>query len=157
MRLGGFRKAAFFLILFLLSIALAQQTHPLSEITPIDVNLSMSNYWILNAGGLGIGTGTPSYPLHVLGLGYIDGLILGGNLDLQNNDILDINTLQANTLLDPDDAVLLVDDDLRVSGRDLYIPTAGSTSWLHFNDTSGYRMRIGSTWPTLYIDSDANI
>jgi len=36
------------LVLFLLSSLDQQQTHPLSQITPIDVNLNMNGYSIIN-------------------------------------------------------------------------------------------------------------
>jgi len=70
------------ILIILSTVSLAQtQSHPLSQITPIDVNLDMFNKQIINASGLGIGVTSPSYNLHVIGTGYISSdFIVGNNL-----------------------------------------------------------------------------
>ena len=117
-----------FLSIFFVELVLAQlQSHPLSEITPIDVNLDMYGFNITNVSYVGIGVTLPSYSLHVAGQGYISNdliiggnlylglggpyfyssggtiftssdLALGGNLNLQNNNITNVNYLFANVL-----------------------------------------------------------
>ncbi|MCB9190051.1 MAG: tail fiber domain-containing protein [Flavobacteriales bacterium] len=108
------------------------------------------------SGNLGIGTVSPSESLHVVGgarvsalgagvvtsdangvlssgslvgTGYGDNLgdhIATLNLTMNDLDILDANTVQANTLLDPEDGTLTVNDnltitaDLTVQGGDIY-------------------------------------
>jgi hypothetical protein len=109
-------KIVFTLLLFLffsiIPSALAQlQSHPLSQITPIDVNLDMYQKNITNASYVGIGLIVPSYPLDVSGSGRISsnlyigtggrylydtgsvigvssGLSLGGNLNLSSYSLV---------------------------------------------------------------------
>ena len=109
----------FLLMLLIPSMSFAQvlQSHPLSEITPIDTSLNMYGYNITNVSYIAIGTALPNYPLHVIGNAYFTGnlitesslffgtggpriyasggmlytsspLVLGGNLDLANNLLL---------------------------------------------------------------------
>ncbi|MEM5869867.1 MAG: type II CAAX endopeptidase family protein, partial [Candidatus Aenigmatarchaeota archaeon] len=104
------------------SLALAQtQSHPLSEITPIDVNLDMFQKNITNVSYLGIGLTSPLYPLDVAGSGRISsnlyigtagrylydtgsvigvssGLLLGGNLNLNSYSLISGNWLNASNL-----------------------------------------------------------
>ncbi|MEM7823710.1 MAG: hypothetical protein QW633_03650, partial [Candidatus Aenigmatarchaeota archaeon] len=68
------------LLLISLSFAFAQlQSHPLSEIKPIDVNLDMFLKNIINVSYVGINTSYPLYPLHVIGSGIISSDLLVGN------------------------------------------------------------------------------
>ncbi|MEM5853470.1 MAG: hypothetical protein QW228_03830 [Candidatus Aenigmatarchaeota archaeon] len=102
------------------SIALAQiQSHPLSEITPIDVNLDMFQKNITNVSYLGIGLTSPLHPLDVAGSGRISnnlyigtagrylydtgsaiglssGLSLGGNLNLNSFSLIAGNWINAS-------------------------------------------------------------
>lgn len=77
-------NAAFSVILVfaIVQTSFAQtQSHPLSQITPIDINLDMYQKNITNVSYAGIGTATPEYNLHVIGNGYVSSdLIIGGNL-----------------------------------------------------------------------------
>ncbi|MEM5810196.1 MAG: hypothetical protein QW156_04890 [Candidatus Aenigmatarchaeota archaeon] len=67
------------LLLISLSFAFAQlQSHPLSEIKPIDVNLDMFLKNITNVSYVGINTSYPLYPLHVIGDVYWSGILRGG-------------------------------------------------------------------------------
>ncbi|MEM5881763.1 MAG: hypothetical protein QXR71_04260 [Candidatus Aenigmatarchaeota archaeon] len=69
------------LLLISLSFAFAQlQSHPLSEIKPIDVNLDMFLKNIINVSYVGINTSYPLYPLHVIGNVYWSGTLQGGNV-----------------------------------------------------------------------------
>jgi DNA-binding transcriptional ArsR family regulator len=56
------------------------QSHPLSQITPIDTNLDMFSYNITNVSFIGIGIVSPTYPLHVAGNVYWTGTLLGGTV-----------------------------------------------------------------------------
>jgi len=58
-------------------IVLAQQSHPLSEVTPIDVNFDMFQKNMTNVSYIGIGLTNPSYPLHVSGDVYSTGSVYG--------------------------------------------------------------------------------
>jgi hypothetical protein len=101
----------FFLSFSIISSALAQtQSHPLSEITPIDVNLNMFQYNITNVSYVGIGLVNPSYPLDVNGNSRITGdlivsgslsansLSLTGNLNMNNYDIYNVKNVNATNL-----------------------------------------------------------
>ena len=75
----------------ILSIALAAQTHPMSEITPVDTGLDMGGYDVLigSGGKLGVGTSTPSVALHVVGGICLESsesscIVFGGNLTAES-------------------------------------------------------------------------
>ncbi|MEM4680729.1 MAG: hypothetical protein QW038_02960, partial [Nanopusillaceae archaeon] len=55
-----------------------EQSHPLSQIKPIDVSLNMYGFNITNVTYLGINTSFPLYPLHVIGDVYWSGTLRGG-------------------------------------------------------------------------------
>jgi hypothetical protein len=82
MKVIEFTKSMFLLLglaLFLVfsnSVA-AQQYHPLSEVTPIDVNFDMFQKNMTNVSYVGIGLTNPSYPLHVSGDIYSTGSVYG--------------------------------------------------------------------------------
>jgi hypothetical protein len=65
----------------LLPLSLAQtQSHPLREITPIDVNLDMFGFNITNVSFVGINLTNPQYALHVAGDVYWTGSLRGGSV-----------------------------------------------------------------------------
>ncbi|MEM5875421.1 MAG: hypothetical protein QXW01_02335 [Candidatus Aenigmatarchaeota archaeon] len=66
-----------FLLIFSISFA-QEQSHPLSQIKPIDVSLNMYGFNITNVTYLGINTSFPLYPLHVIGDIYFSGTLRGG-------------------------------------------------------------------------------
>ncbi|MEM5766021.1 MAG: hypothetical protein QW423_00005, partial [Candidatus Aenigmatarchaeota archaeon] len=93
-----FRIFSTLLVLFILpSIALAQtQSHPLSEVWPIDVNLNMSqknitnvSYFILSSGRYIYDTGSS--------IGLSSGLQLGGNLNLNSFSLTNGNWMNASS------------------------------------------------------------
>jgi len=72
--------AVVFLVLFS-SISLAyEQSHPLSQIYPIDTSLNMSGYNITNVSYIGIGTSSPSYPLDIVGNVRWSGTLVSGSV-----------------------------------------------------------------------------
>jgi hypothetical protein len=67
------------IFLVLLPLALSQtQSHPLSQITPIDVNLDMFKFNITNVTFVGINLTNPQYALHVAGDVFWTGILRGG-------------------------------------------------------------------------------
>ncbi|MCX6820397.1 MAG: hypothetical protein NT016_00360 [Candidatus Aenigmarchaeota archaeon] len=72
-KVPGFMPIMALLPLIVLSIlstavlAANSQSHPLSELTPIDTNLDMNQYYIINVTKLGIGTTSPVKSLDVVG------------------------------------------------------------------------------------------
>ncbi|MEM5799561.1 MAG: hypothetical protein QXZ43_02765 [Candidatus Aenigmatarchaeota archaeon] len=106
----------FFLNFFTVS---AQQSHPLSEITPINSNLNMNSYNITGINYLGIGVSTPEYKIDSSGsawirpnlyigtnkrllydtgsaLGISSAVLIEGNLNLNGYQLL--NTLLGNDM-----------------------------------------------------------
>jgi len=67
-------------ILFIPIVIAQQQSHPLSEITPIDINLNMSGYNITNVSYIGIGLNNPLYSLDIVGDVRWTGTLQGGNV-----------------------------------------------------------------------------
>ncbi|MFZ8829854.1 MAG: hypothetical protein ACO2OO_00140, partial [Candidatus Aenigmatarchaeota archaeon] len=70
--------ATFFVIILPIGIAQNEQSHPLSEIKPIDTNLDMFGFNITNVTFLGINLTNPQYALHVVGDVFWTGTLRGG-------------------------------------------------------------------------------
>jgi hypothetical protein len=70
--------ATFFVIILPIGIAQNEQSHPLSEIKPIDTNLDMFGFNITNVTFLGINLTNPQYALHVAGDVFWTGTLRGG-------------------------------------------------------------------------------
>ena len=96
-----------------LNVNAYEQSHPLSQIYPIDVNLNMYGFNVTNTSYVGVGTGVPEYPLDVFGSGrftgnlYVGGTIYGslngeitagGNLNMNGYDLFNATNLNATNL-----------------------------------------------------------
>ena len=87
---------------------------------------------------------------------------------MKDHDILDANTVQANTIEDPEDGTLTINDDLKVSGGDIY-GTTDSNLVLHSdaavyidldddNDGSNrLNIRDGSNTVVLYVEEGGTL
>ena len=72
--------ALFWILIIPISLAQNEQSHPLSEIHPIDVNLNMFGYNVTNVSYIGVGTAYPLYPLDVVGNVRWTGSLVGGSV-----------------------------------------------------------------------------
>jgi hypothetical protein len=70
--------AIFFVIILPIGIAQKEQSHPLSEIKPIDTNLDMFGFNITNVTFIGINLTNPQYALDVVGDVRWSGTLRGG-------------------------------------------------------------------------------
>jgi hypothetical protein len=86
-----------------------------------------------SAGNVGIGDTTPEYKLDVTGTGrFTSSLYADSNLYMSDTNVYDANIVQANTLEDPEDSTLYINDwllignALEVGGSDIKVGTMDS-------------------------------
>ncbi|MCX8179462.1 MAG: hypothetical protein N3E38_01850 [Candidatus Aenigmarchaeota archaeon] len=114
------------LVMLLLSLPTLEaqiQSHPLSQIDPIDTNLNMSDYNIINVKNLGVGTSLPNKTVDIVGDLRASGTIFGNMIKVGGG-------FEANGLTIDEYGNILTRGNLTYSGYTYIIDT------LRFNGTA---------------------
>ncbi|MEM5776842.1 MAG: hypothetical protein QXJ06_00140 [Candidatus Aenigmatarchaeota archaeon] len=127
------------LLLFLLNFSLVfaqTQSHPLSQLYPIDTDLIMNNYNITNVKYLGVGTSQPTKTLDVIGDLQVSNTIFGNTIKIGGG-------FESNGLTIDSNGNILTHGNLTYSGYTYIIDT------LRFNGTieGPYGIKGGFVYP----------
>ncbi|MCP6719311.1 MAG: hypothetical protein KJI71_03710 [Patescibacteria group bacterium] len=75
------------------------------------------------------------------------GVLLSGSLNMADNNILDAGTIEANTLLDPEDGTITISDNVYLSNSGTYLENSGGK--MYIRDSNGVlingRLNVGGS------------
>jgi len=117
------------LLTLILPIALAQeQSHPLSQIKPIDVNLDMFGFNITNVSFVGINLTSPQYALDIVGDVRWSGVLRGGTVPWERLSDYNLDVAWSGKL-----------EWGNLSGYNLNVPWIGLLGW---GNLTGYNLNV---------------